>query len=100
MRQVVLLVLVFAVLLQGGGLVFAESEGSWREEFDRICARTGEVDGMSETELNQMISDSEELRKKIAASGAPDSKVYLFRIGKCRDFFVFMKNAAETTRLP
>ncbi len=99
MRQV-LVGLVFAALLQGGGAVFAESEGSWREEFDRICARTGEVDGLSETELNQLIFDSEELRKKIAVSGASDSKVYLFRIGKCRDFFVFMKNAAATARLP
>lgn len=99
MRQV-LMVVVVAALFYGGELAVAESEGVWREEFDRICAKTGEVNGMSETELNQLISDSEELRKKIAASGASDSKVYLFRIGKCRDFFVFMKNAAEIAGKP
>jgi hypothetical protein len=93
MRQV-LLALVIAVLLGGNCAVIALAEENWREEFDRICARTGEAGKLSEAELNQLISDSERLREKIAGSNDPDSKVYLFRVGKCRDFFVFMKDTA------
>lgn len=99
MRRV-LMVAVIAFLLGGWGIVSAESEGNWREEFDRICARTGEAGAMSEAELKQLIADSERLREKIAASNAPDGKVYLFRLGKCRDFFVFMKDSGAAARRP
>jgi hypothetical protein len=99
MRQV-LLVLVMVAWLGGSGLVSAETEGNWREEFDRICARTGEAGKMSEAELNQLIAESESLREKIVGSNEPDGKVYLFRIGKCRDFFVFMRDAAVVAQKP
>lgn len=98
MRQVLLVLVIIALL--GGGGASAEAEGNWREEFDRICAKTGEAGKMSEAELNQLISDSERLREKIVVSNEPDSKVYLFRIGKCRDFFVFMKDAAVAAQRP
>jgi hypothetical protein len=97
MRQVLLVLLVVA-LLGGGRPGFAEAEGGWREEFDRICARTGEAGTMSEVELDRLIVDSEKVREQIEASNEPDRKVYLFRIGKCRDFFVFMKDAAKAQR--
>lgn len=88
-------VFIFAVLLCGGCLLAAQAEEGWREEFERICSRTGEAGDMSEAELSQLIIESERLREKIAASNDPDSKVYLFRVVKCRDFFVFMKEAAS-----
>ena len=53
---------------------------------------------MSEAELSQLISESERLREKIKSSDDPASKVYLFRLGKCRDFFVFMKDASAAHR--
>lgn len=99
MRQV-FLVLVIAVLFAGNWAVAVQGEENWRAEFDRICARTGEAGKMSEAELNQLISDSEKLREKIVGSNDPDRKVYLFRVGKCRDFLVFMKDAAVTAQKP
>lgn len=99
MRQL-LLVLVMVAVLGGSGLVSAEADGNWREEFDRICARTGEAGKMSEAELNQLIAESERLREKILGSNELDGKIYLFRIGKCRDFFVFMRDAAVAAQKP
>lgn len=94
------LVVVLAVLLGGSWLPVAQAEESWRDEFERICGRTGEAGQMSEAELSRLISESEELREKIKLSDEPARKVYLFRVGKCRDFFVFMKDAAATNLRP
>lgn len=99
MRQA-LRVVVLAVMLCGGCLSFTQAEEGWRDEFDRICGKTGEAGQMSEAELSQLISESERLREKIKSSDDPASKVYLFRLGKCRDFFVFMKEAAGTNQRP
>lgn len=87
-------VIVLVVLLGGVGWPKAQAEESWRDEFERICGRTGEAGQMSEAELSQLISESERLREKIKSSDDYASKVYLFRVGKCRDFFVFMKDSA------
>lgn len=100
MRRVSLSVVVLVVLLGGGWMSSAPAADSWREDFDRICARTGEAGKMDEAELNRLISESDRLRERIAGSNDPDSKVYLFRIGKCRDFFLFMRDAAANAQRP
>lgn len=99
MRQL-LRVAVFAVLLGGGCLAFAQAEESWRDEFERICGKTGEAGQMGEAELTKLISESERLREKIESGNDPDRKVYLFRVRKCRDFFVFMKDTVATAQRP
>lgn len=93
MRRFILAIAVIAVLSDSGFTV-AESSGGWREEFANICARSGGTGALSEAELTKLITDSDRLRVEIANSKEPDSRVYLFRLDKCRAFFVFMKETA------
>lgn len=95
MMRRLILVLAVVVSINYSGVATAESSGGWREEFASICARTGDSSAFSEAELSQLIADAERLRVVIANSKEPDSKVYLFRLDKCRAFFVFMKEAAS-----
>ena len=90
MRWLILALVVAGVLIDYG-VVSAESSGGWREEFTNICARSGESAALSEADLTKLIADSERLRVEIANSKEPDSRVYLFRLDKCRAFFVFMR---------
>lgn len=96
MRRVLLAVAAL-VVFGAAGVAVAESPGNWREEFARICGRAGEGGKLSEAELSQLITDSDRLRAEIAASTDPDGKVYLFRLGKCRSFFLFMKESAAAS---
>lgn len=96
--MVSLLRIFLFVAISGASLVLAQPGDDWRDEFNRICGRTGEAGQMSEAELSQLITDSERLRERIAGSTDPDRKVYLFRIGKCRDFLQFMRDAAVAAR--
>ncbi|NTW88056.1 MAG: hypothetical protein HGB26_02800 [Desulfobulbaceae bacterium] len=73
----------------------AETTGGWREEFARICSRSGDAGDYSEADLSRLIADSEGLRMEILNSKEPDSRVYLFRLDKCRSFYMFMKEAAS-----
>lgn len=92
MRRLILAMAV-AAIMNNSGVATAESAGGWREEFASICARTGDSGEFSEAELSKLIADSERLRVVIANSKEPDSRVYLFRLDKCRAFFLFMKEA-------
>ncbi|NTV13916.1 MAG: hypothetical protein HGA96_08320 [Desulfobulbaceae bacterium] len=90
-----ILVLAVVAMMNNPRVAAAESSGGWREEFARICARSGESGAYSEAELSKLIADSDRLRLEIANSKEPDSRVYLFRLDKCRAFFVFMKEATS-----
>ena len=92
MRRVLILAITLLVLFQP--MAEASEPEDWRREFDRICALTGEAGSLSGSELEALITQSEDLESVIEKSGEPDSRVYMFRLRKCRDFFIFMKNSA------
>jgi hypothetical protein len=94
MRQVLLV--CFALLWGIVGAGAGRAEEHWREEFERICAKTGEIDKLGEAELAQLILESDRLREQIAAGNDQGGKVYLFRLRKCRELFVFMKEVGAS----
>jgi len=94
MRCLVLAMAILTIFVNTFALCDESSEG-WREEFARICARSAEPEALDEAELTRLIDESEHLREKIANSTEPDSRVYLFRLNKCRAFFVFMKEVKK-----
>lgn len=94
MRVVFISFSVFLFLfLTGEG--FAEEQG-WRQEFARICAMTVEADQLSGQELDGLIGDSEKLLKVIKSKDDPDVKLYLIRLRKCRNFFIFMRDVSQS----
>jgi hypothetical protein len=89
--------LVFLVV-GNGGFLYAGNE-NWRDDFDRICAHTGDAGKLSSKELGALIVESEELLQIVELSDDPEKKIYLIRLKKCRNFFVFMKGIAENSEV-
>jgi hypothetical protein len=94
------LVLPWALLFwfMGNGDFLGAADTNWRAGFDRICARTADAGKLSSEELGRLIVESDELLEIVAASGDPEGKIYLLRLTKCRDFFVFMRQAVNNSR--
>ncbi|MEN8134436.1 MAG: hypothetical protein ABFS18_02715 [Thermodesulfobacteriota bacterium] len=88
-------VLVF-LSVGSGGFLCAGNE-NWRDDFDRICAHTADVDKLSSEELDGLIVESGELLQIVESSDDPEKKIYLIRLKKCRNFFIFMKGIAENS---
>ena len=82
--------LVFLLMLQGN--VSATAGMDWREGFDRVCAITAESENLTIDQLNELITESDELLVRIKASEDPKKKLYLIRLKKCRNFLVFMRD--------
>lgn len=59
----------------------------WKEEFDLICAQTEIATSLSKEQLNELISDSDELLTRLAKLKDPWAKIYIRRLEKCREFY-------------
>jgi hypothetical protein len=82
--------LAFLLMLYGN--VFATAEMDWRQGFDRVCAISAESESLTIDQLNELITESDELLVRIKASEDPKKKLYLIRLKKCRNFLVFMRD--------
>ena len=82
--------LVFLLMLHGN--VFATVEMDWREGFDRVCAITADSENLTIDQLNELITESDDLLVRIKASEDPKKKLYLIRLKKCRNFLAFMRD--------
>jgi len=73
----------------------ASASGSWRQEFERICAQTEIATTLPAAEIRQLIADSDALLERITALGVPEAKVYVFRLRSCRNFFDYALQLTE-----
>ena len=87
--------LVFLVV-GNGDLLYAGNE-NWRDDFDRICAHTADAGKLSSEELGRLIVESDELLQIVESSDDPEKKIYLIRLKKCRNFFVFMRGISGSS---
>jgi hypothetical protein len=62
----------------------------WRPEFDDICSKVAVADDLSSEELQDLVKRVDVLIPQVEASGDPKSKVFIFRLNKCRDLFSFI----------
>ena len=90
MKRIFSFTLVFLLIFHSNFL-FAGDLG-WKESFDRICAISGDSEGLTIVQLEELIVESDELLLRIEASEIPQKKVYLIRLKKCRNFFIFMRD--------
>jgi len=80
---------VFATLL----VIFACSQAygvSLQEEFDQLCIYTQDAESLSLDKLKELVVGCDLLQKKIESSDDEKKKLLLFRLNKCRNFFVYM----------
>ena len=72
------------------------SAQSWVEDFDRICGQAEAADSLPTARLKELVMESDKLLEVIEAGNDPRKKVYIFRLKKCRNLFVYIMNLRET----
>ncbi len=71
------------------------SAQSWIEEFDRICGQTQDADSLPTAKLKELVAESDKLPEVIEAGNDPGKKVYIFRLKKCRNLFLYIMDLRE-----
>ena len=70
-------------------------EEDWKGEFEEICSKTQDAMTFSAAELRNLIERSDRLKPRIEKLDETRRKVYLKRLGMCRDLFVFVLETKE-----
>lgn len=71
------------------------SAQSWIEDFDKICGQTEDADSLPTAKLKELVMESDKLLEVIEGGNDPRKKVYVFRLRKCRNLFVYIINLRE-----
>ncbi len=88
MERIIVAMALFAALLASPSAAGAQDQ--WKEEFKRLCSYTVSSDTLSDEEIETLIKDSDVLIEKLEALDAPEVKVYIFRLKKCRNMYRFI----------
>ena len=67
----------------------------WKEEFARLCSQTEVVSTLPDQQVRDLIRDSDALLEKLQTLKDPQTRVYHFRLKKCRQFFEFTLQLRE-----
>jgi hypothetical protein len=76
----------------------AYAQEGWREEFDTVCAKTDVAMTLSEDELSDRIRRCDRLKERIEAEEESTRKVYLRRLGMCRDLYRYVLQSKRQHR--
>lgn len=76
-------------------VIHAFSQENWRVEFDNLCGKTEETMTMKTEELKDLIDRCDKLRPVIENSESPQRQLFLKRLEKCRNLFVYMLEVKE-----
>jgi hypothetical protein len=101
MIRTVVLTMVLCSLMIGAGrfhqplfsVVYAEDD--WKSEFDDICSKTDVVASLTKAEIKSLVERCDALKPRIEKIDEAASKVYLKRLQRCHDLFVFMQGAGS-----
>ena len=94
--RIMLFLLLLSVAVQSTGMfslqatVLAGETAEWRKEFDDICGRTTDAQGMSKEELAQLVSRCDKLRPQIEKLEESERKVFLRRLQMCSDLYKYV----------
>ena len=72
------------------------SAQSWIEDFDKICGQAEDAESLPTVKLKELVTDSDKLLAVIEAGNDPRKKVYIFRLRKCRNLFVYIMDLRAT----
>jgi len=92
-KNILILPFLFASLLFVSAKSFAED--AWLPEFEDICGRTEDSGNMTEEELKAIVERCDKLRPAIEMSENPQKKVYLFRLDKCKNLFLYILEVSK-----
>jgi predicted PurR-regulated permease PerM len=84
------------IVLFASALVYG---GSLQEEFDRLCVHTQEAESLSLEKLQELVTECDQLLKKIEESNDEMKKHLLFRLNKCRNFLAYMVELKQEANL-
>jgi hypothetical protein len=73
----------------------AYANDNWKTEFEEICSQTFVVSTLTQPELKRLIERSDALKQRIEKIDEATAKVYLQRLRRCHDLFVFMQGAGS-----
>lgn len=76
----------------------ARAAEAWRDEFERICARTQDAMTLSTDELRALVAAADALLPRIEQLGESERKVYGRRLKACRNLYAFMLETREEKR--
>lgn len=83
------------VLVVWLGAFSCAAAANWRDDFALICGHTADAGKLSSGELRGLIAESDKLLEIVESSDDPEKKLYLMRLNKCRNFFVFMEGITK-----
>lgn len=74
----------------------------WKEEFDKVCARTQESMSLSVDELRTLVRRCDDLKPRIDGLEETERKVFAKRLKMCRDLYQYVLDAKnrETAGTP
>ena len=81
-----LVVLLNAVAVYGGSL---------QQEFEALCVHTQAGEDLSLEKLQELVTECDQLKKKIEESSDEKKKLLLFRLKKCRNFLAYLVELKE-----
>ena len=64
--------------------------GSLQDEFDRLCVHTQDAESLPLERLQELVTECDQLKKKIEESNEPQKKLLLFRLEKCCNFLTYI----------
>jgi hypothetical protein len=88
------IVVAFLLIILSSALAYA---GSLQEEFDQLCVHTQEAESLSLEKLQELLTECDQLQKKIEDSNDEKKKLLLFRLNKCRNFFVYVIDLKQSS---
>lgn len=71
-------------------MLYTYADDEWRVEFNNLCGKTEEAMTMKSDELKNLVSRCDKLKPIIETSDHPQKKIFLKRLEKCRDLFIYM----------
>lgn len=92
MKSKCLVIFAFLFLSYFSGVCIA---GDWKQDFENMCGKTETAESMSDAELSTIITECERVKKEAEESKDPQKKVFLFRIKKCLNFYIFMQQTRD-----
>lgn len=76
----------------------ARAAEAWRDEFERICAKTQDAMTLTTDELRALVAAADALLPRIEQLGESERKVYGRRLKACRNLYAFMLETREEKR--
>jgi hypothetical protein len=68
----------------------ADPERDWKVELEEVCVKTDISMTLSREELHALVLRCDELEKRIAKEDEVVRRIYLRRLKRCRDLFVYV----------